>query len=84
MRGRAEECMLRKPRQVNICVKFNSEDHTVRTNMVLIEIEMVTGYWPDQSSLREAVSSGQMLVVRRYELLENKETIKLYFCWHKN
>ena len=48
MRGRALECMLRRSRQLTVCVSFKSENKIrgERTNMVVVKIAMVSGYWP--------------------------------------
>ena len=59
VRGRARECMVRKSRQLTVCARFTSQIRGERTNMLLVSVAMVSGYWP----LRK--------VVTFYSLLDN-------------
>lgn len=52
--------------------------------MIIVKIHMVTGYWPDHDSLRDAVDGGRMVGIRKYETYENQVVFYIDSAGHED
>ena len=40
--------------------------------MVIVKMEMVTGYWPNPDSLHESIENGKKIGIQKYEIENEK------------
>ena len=75
VRGRALECMLRRSRQLTVCVSFKSDNQIrgERTNMVVVKIAMVSGYWPVRKIVTIILDSYRKNPLLLMQLLKKRE-----------
>ena len=77
VRAKHHECTHYTDRQLIMCFKFTpGAKHRSKSNMLIVKLGMVTGYWPNPDSLRDSVEHGKVVGIKKYEIID--ESIFFY------
>ena len=77
VRAKHLECTEYTDRHLIMCFKFKPGiRHRSKSNMLIVKLDMVTGYWPNPDSLRDSVKHGKIVGIKKYEIID--ESIFFY------
>ena len=77
VRAKHLQCTEYTERHLIMCFKFTPGGrHRSKTNMLVVKLNMVTGYWPNPDSLQKTVDHGKIVGIKKYEIID--ESVYFY------